>query len=294
MRRPLHTTLLKSRSRLGLACLSLGLLSGCEKLLDIQDPVPGVRDGGSNIDASTDAGLSPSSPLLLSEVVLAPSPGEMIEIANTSNQEVDLSTYYVTDSGGYYTLPAQAIVQANDFIVKFPVGAKLAGHGVLVVAIDTPTNFAATYGKAPSYSVVDGSMQTIAMNGQPTLTNEGEPVILFQWDGRSDLIRDVDIMLVGKPSTQNDLPNKSGLRQDGPDADMLSSAYAADRHTISSQPSAPGSGLSTKRIQLETGHEAQDGTGNGQSGDDETSEDTSATWDTAFTAPDPFTVDFPQ
>jgi hypothetical protein len=271
-------------------------LSSCEKLLDIQDPVPGVRDGGSNNDdAAIDAGLSRSSPLLLSEVVLAPSPGEMIEIANTSNQEVDLSTYYLTDSGGYYTLPLQASVQANDFIVKFPVGAKLAGHGVLVVAIDTPMNFAATYGKAPSFSVVDGSMQTIAMNGQPTLTNEGEPIILFQWDGRSDLVRDVDIMLAGIPmGMTNTFPNKSGLQQDGPDADMLPSTYAVDRHTILPQPSAPGSGQSTKRIQLETGHEVQDGTGNGQSGDDETSEDTSVTWDTAFTAPTPFTVDFPQ
>jgi hypothetical protein len=219
----------------------------------------------------------------------------MIEIANTSGQEVDLSTYYLTDSGGYYSLPVQASVQANDFIVKFPVGAKLAGRGVLVVAIDTPMNFAMTYGKAPSFSVVDGSMQTIAMNGQPTLTNEGEPIILFQWDGRSDLVRDVDIILVGIPTgTSNAFPNKSGMQQDGPDEDMAASAYAVDRHTISPQPSTPGSGLSTKRIQLEAGHEAQDGTGNGQSGDDETSEDTSATWDTAFTAPDPFTVDFPQ
>jgi hypothetical protein len=280
---------------LALACLGLGLLCGCEKLLAIQDPVPGVLDGRSAGDGSVDGGLPPSSPLLLSEVVLAPSPGEMIEIVNTSSEEVDLSTYYLTDSGGYYTLPVQASVQTSDFIVKFPIGAKLAGHKVLVVAIGMPADFAATYGRAPSFSVVDGSMQTIAMNGQPTLTNEGEPVILFQWDGRSDLVRDVDIMLVGIPTGMfNAFPSKSGSQQDGPDADMIPSAYAVDRHTISAQLSAPGPGLSTKRIQLEAGHEVQDGTGNGQSGDDETSEDTSVTWDTAFTPPDPFTVDLPQ
>jgi hypothetical protein len=271
-----------------LACLGLALLSGCEKLLNIQDPVAGVIDGGSG----NDGGLLPSSPLLLSEVVLAPTEGEMIEIVNTSSEEVDLSTYYLADNGGYYTLPVQASVQAFDFIVKFPTGAKLAGNKALVVAIDTPTNFAMTYGKAPSFSLVDGSMETIAMNGNPTLTNEGEPIILFQWDGRSDLVRDVDIMLVGVPKNSSDLPNKSGIQQDGPDVDMMPSAYAIDGHTIAPQPSAPGPGLSTKRIKLEVGHEVQDGKGNGQSGDDETSEDTSVTWDTAFTPPTPFAIDF--
>lgn len=278
-----------------LACLGLGLLSGCEKLWSIQDPVPGVSDGGGRNDGSIDGGSPSNSPLLLSEVVLAPTPGEMIELVNTSSEEIDLSTYYLADNGGYYTLPVQASVQANDFIVKFPAGARLAGHGVVVVAVDTPTNFATTYGMAPSFSLVDGSMQTIAMNGQPTLTNEGEPIILFQWDGRSDLVRDVDIMLAGVPmGATNTFPNKSGMQQDGSDADMLPSTYAVDRHTISAQPSAPGSGLSTKRIKLEAGHEVQDGKGNGQSGDDETSEQTSVTWDTTFTAPTPFTVDIQQ
>lgn len=272
-----------------LACLGFGLLSGCEKLLDIQNPVAGVIDGG-NIDGG------PSSPsLLLSEVVLTPTAAEMIEIVNTSSQEVDLSTYYLADNGEYYTLPVQVSVKANDFIVKFPAGAKIPGHGVIVVAIDTPTNFATTYGMAPSFSVVDGSMQTLAMNGQPTLTNEGEPIILFQWDSRSDLVSDVDIMLVGMPmGASNTFPNKSGMQQDGPDADMLPSAYAVDRRTIAPQPSTPGSGMSTKRIKLEAGHEMQDGMGNGQSGEDETSEDTSVTWDTAFTAANPFTIDIQQ
>jgi hypothetical protein len=147
---------------------------------------------------------------------------------------------------------------------------------------------------APSFSVQDGSMQTIAVSGQPTLTNEGEPVILFQWDGQSDLVRDVDILLAGKPSASNDLPNKSGKQQDGPDLDTLPSTYAVDRHAIAPQPSAPGAGRSTKRIKLEAGHEVQDGAGNGLSGDDETSEDTSTTWDITFTPPTLFTVDFSQ
>lgn len=279
-----------------LACLGLGLLSGCERLLNIQDPVPADADRVIRNDGGifSDAPASPpSSPLLLSEVVLAPTAGEMIEIANTSDQEIDLSTYYLGDNGEYYTLPTHSFsVSASDFIVKFPDGAKIAEHGAVVVAIDTAVNFAATYGVAPSFSVADGSMHPIAMNGQPTLTNEGEPIVLFQWDGQSDLVRDVDIMFVGIPAgASNTFPNKSGVQQDGPDNDTLPTTYAMDRRTIASQPSAPGSGQSTKRIRFEFGHETQDGNGNGQSGDDETSEDTSMTWDTAFTAPTPFSID---
>jgi hypothetical protein len=251
--------------------------------------VPEISDARI-IDAPIDGGVVFSSPLLLSEVVLTPTAGEMVEIVNPSNDEVDLSTYYLSDSGNYFLLPAHATVDMNDFIVKFPLGARIAAHGVMTVAIDTPTNFAATYAKAPDFSLADGTMQTILVNGQPTLTNTGEPIILFRWDGTSDLVRDVDIMLVGVPTgATNDFPNKSGMQQDGMDQDTVMSSYATDHRTIAAQASAPGGGVSTKRILLETGHETQDGSGNGQSGDDETSENTAVTWDTTFTAPTPGT-----
>lgn len=280
--------------------LCLGLLTGCEWILAIQDPVPGDSAGGQDGGPGGNpyGNLPPSSPLLLSEIALAPNAGEMIEIYNSSDQEVDLSTYYLSDSGSYFLLPAHGSntnVADTDFIVRFPQNAKIGGHDVIVVAIDTPTNFSVMYNRSPSFSLADGTMQSVVMNGVPNLTNGGEPIILFQWDGNSDLVRDVDIMLVGVPAGMaNELTNKSGVQQDGPDADMLRSTYALDRHTISAQPSAPGPGLSTKRIKLETGHEMQNVGGNGQSGDDETSEDTSATWDTTFTTPTPFTVDIQQ
>ncbi len=47
----------------------------------------------------------------------------------------------------------------------------------------------------------------------------------------------------------------------------------------------------TKRILPETGHETTGGGGNGLTGDDETSEDVSATWDSSpFSAPTPGSV----
>jgi hypothetical protein len=61
--------------------------------------------------------------------------------------------------------------------------------------------------------------------------------------------------------------------------------YATDIHSFRPQSDAPGSGVSTKRIAREGSHELHNGTGNGQSGDDETSEDTSITWDGTATRP---------
>lgn len=268
---------------------ALGLATGCEGLLSIHNPVAG--DGPAGDGSGTDSGgcvvggLPPSSPILLSEVVLSPSQGEMIEIVNTSSEEVDLSTYYLSDSGNYYRLPVQPAVDTTDFIVRFPDGTRITGHGVMTIAIDTPTSFSSTYGRSPDFSVADQSMDRVMVNGTARLTDTGEPIILFQWDRCSDLVRDVDIMIVGNPSDANLLTNKSLVSQDGPDPDMQPTAYATDLRTIAAQATAPAGGRSTKRIALEDGHEMHNSTGNGQSGDDETTEDTSVTWDGTATKP---------
>jgi hypothetical protein len=111
---------------------------------------------------------------------------------------------------------------------------------------------------------------------------------LFYWDGTSDLVRDVDMLLVGTPTSGNLLADKSGYAQDGPDAGAASTAYATDARTLAAQPSAPGDGESTKRIAPEAG-ETHSG-GNGLTGDDETSEDIATSWDSSYTAPTPGVV----
>jgi hypothetical protein len=108
-------------------------------------------------------------------------------------------------------------------------------------------------------------------------------VIVFRWDGASELVKDVDMMIPGSPSAINGLVSKSGVMQG-------SSTYAADAETIAPQPAAPTSGFSTKRIALEGTNETHAGTSNGITGDDETSENTNLTWDTTFTAPTPGAV----
>ncbi|HMG23161.1 MAG TPA: hypothetical protein VK607_17615, partial [Kofleriaceae bacterium] len=84
-----------------LGVCTLGLAAGCERVLAIEDPVAGQgpgSDGGSDGSGGGDGGLPADSPLLLSEVAMTPNEAEMIEIVNTSNQAVDLSTYYLSDS----------------------------------------------------------------------------------------------------------------------------------------------------------------------------------------------------
>ena len=225
--------------------------------------------------------------LLLSEVTLSPAGGEFIELVNPTGATVDLSTYYLSDNGNYWKLPASTPnLGAADFIARFPAGATIAANQVITIATGTAAAFGSAYaGMMPTYSIADGTLPTVATNGTPTLTDAGELVVLFQWDGTAPLVEDVDLVLAGAPTAANGLVSKSQMPQ-------LGCAYAADANTIAAQATAPGAGKSTKRIALEGTAEAHAGTGNGLTGDDETSEDTSTTWDTTatFSAPTPGSV----
>ena len=231
------------------------------------------------------------SKLLLTEVSLAPSAGEFVEILNPNTTDVALANYYLSDHSSYFRLPAGVpVVDTGDFLAQFPAGATIPAKGVATIAISTAADFTTTYpGIDPSFSIGVGTnqMTIVASNGVPTLTNAGEMVALFFWDGQSDLVEDCDLVLAGVPTAANSLVTKTGVQQDGPDADMVTTAYATDALTIAPQATAPASAKSTKRIALETGNQLANGNGNGVTGDDETSENTAMTWDTTFTAPTP-------
>jgi len=275
---------------------------GCASLFGIHDPVAAGGDGGADgrdgdapdagLDAPSDGGTVSGAPLLLSEVVLAPSDGELIEIVNTSGQAVDLSSFFVTDSGSYFRLPGGVpVLDGGDFIAKFPAGASVPAHGIVTIALATEADFVTNYGIAPTFSIASATMAVVAVNGVPSLTSGGEVIVLFFWDGNSDLVSDGDILLAGSPSAGNSLIDKSGILLDGPDADAQTSAYAIDANTLTIQAGTPGPSRSTKRIGIEVGHETQEGVGNGLDGHDETTESSAATWDSvAFSIPTPGAV----
>jgi uncharacterized protein len=265
--------------------------SGSDPDADTETPDadPGTPDapvGTPDAMTTPDAMPPATGPhLLLSEVVLQPSGGEMIEIVNPTTATIDLATYYVTDVPTYYALPAGAqSIASTDFIARFPAGATIAAGATITVSIATAAEFTTAYGAAPTYSVTGGTMIVDAV-GTSNLTNAGEPVILFRWDGASDLVKDVDIVNAGNPNGANVLVAKTGLSIDGPDAGSATSTYAADALTIPTK-TAPSSGKSQKRILVEGTHETATG-GNGITGHDETTEAIDTTWDTAYTNPTP-------
>lgn len=283
-----------SRTTLALA-LALG--AGCQwgggpgqigKLLPDAGPRPDSRpvdapgDAAMMVDAPLDAPPPPGGHLLLTELVLSPDGAEMIEILNPTSQAIDLTNYYLSNHGSYFKLPvAGQVLPFAHFIARFPPGSMIAPGAVLIVATQGAMPFNTFHGVMPTYSITDGTMINTDVNMTPRLTDGGATVILFNWDGTSGLVKDVDIMVAGTPSTTNQLIDKSGVMQ-------LGQTYATDARTIPPQSSAPGIDQSTKRIASEAGQEMPGG--NGLTGHDETSERTDLTWDTSFGAATPGAV----
>ena len=236
----------------------------------------------ANVTSGTASGL------WLSEVALQPTGSEFIEIVNPTGATISLDGYYVTDSGNqYFKLPGGVpTVDSGDFIAHFPSGSSIASGAVITIALGTSASFNTAFSVPPTYSIADGTMTVVASTGTISLTNAGEFVGLFYWDGNASLVTDVDMMLVGVPTAANGVINKSGQSVNG-------GTYATDANTIAAQTSAPGTGVSTKRVASPSGHETASGDSNGIGGSDQTSENTGATWDNSFTAPTPGTTTLP-
>jgi hypothetical protein len=273
-----------------------------------------LPDAGFVPDASlpVDAAIEPDAPLppaelhlLLTEVKTQPSNAEFIEIWNPLDEEVALRDYYLTDDKDYDVLPererlgTEVPVGQFDAILRFPDGAVLGPGEVAVVALDEQ-GFTTAFVITPDYVVrpatvpVATAMEIVADGSiSMELTDVGEAIALFRWDGESDLVTDVDIVVAGNdpgdPGAENGVPDKTGEAIDGPDADEVESTYAADAATMPAMMFRSGNGGSYKRIALETGAEVETG-GNGVFGHDETSEDTLTTWNQLDTPPTPGVV----
>lgn len=231
--------------------------------------------------------------LLITEIKTTDT-NEFVEIYNPTSATVDLRNYYLTDHQSYFLLPGvvagntvQPSTDASDFLARFPVGATIAPGAVITVAMDAVT-FETSFASVPTYTVQElgnsVAMELIWASGSPNpgLTNAGELAALFFWDGATDTVKDVDIIVAGfDVSAANDLIAKTAV--DGPDVDADTTAYASDAMTIQDMETDTPNGTSYKRILFETGHEIQTTTGNGLTGDDETSEQCRTTWDSQAT-----------
>lgn len=232
--------------------------------------------------------------LLITEFAVTPTAAEFVEIHNPTTQTIDLTDVYITDAtfqgGGtfYYQ-----IVEGGgggggfgDWHARFPNGSSISGGAYLTISLAGSDGFFATYGFDPDFELFEdgGGPDAIpdmleatpgSIGGQGGLTNGDEIVILYTWDGVSDLVTDLDYVGYGGNNEQVD---KTGVVIDGPDGDLVGSAYAADT-PIGSQADAPSpsSGNSAQRRFLGEGTETNSG-GNGENGHDETSENVDFTW----------------
>lgn len=259
-------------------------------------PSDGRRIDGSRDGVSGEGGQPGSLHLLISEVEPA-SNGEMIEIYNPSETAVDLSDYYLSDHQEYWRLPANGVtplvLEQSDFLVRFPGGDMIPPGGVITIACDGLA-FETHYLTASTYAIANTAtsrpMGVVVATNMPGITNQGEMVVLFQWDGASDLVRDVDLLITGKDPDSANLPtDKTGVMVDGPDIDGEPTAYLADSMALVDFPGDAPSNKSHQRKLREGDNEVHAG-GNGISGDDETSENIELTWDTTAIATTPGVV----
>ena len=264
--------------------------------------------------ATPNAAYTPPPPnygaLLITEISIIPTEGEFIEIHNNGLTSIDLTDVYLTDatfSGGgtyYYNIVTGANAGGGgfaDFHARFPSGATIAAGEYQTIALSGSTNFNTTYGVNPTYELYedDGAPDAIpdmleavagSINNQGGLTdNSGEVVILYTWDGMSDLVMDIDYVVWGDKVEAVD---KTGILIDGPDADADTSAYLPDT-SIASQIvialNSHASGNTWQRSDLSEGVEVQTG-GNGVDGSNETSEDTDNTFFEGLPSPNAASV----
>ncbi len=255
-----------------------GAVADCDDNCPLVDNADQADEDSDGVGDVCEAG---EGHLLLTEVCVQPGGHEFVEIHNPTAAAIDLTDYYLWDATAadiYYWLLATApVIGQYDFAIRFPAGATIDPGAYQTVTISAAADFETNFGVAADYAALgDGSGATANMlpayansiGGSAGLSNGGEVLVLFTWDGSSDLVQDVDYLLWGDGAEASD---KTGVTVGG-------STYLPDT-PVGQQDAQPGhdNEQSMQRVDLTEGNEVKTG-GNGISGHDETSEDVSATW----------------
>ncbi len=236
---------------------------------------------------------------------------EFIEVVNPTAGAIDLSNVYLTDgvfstNSVFYWKIADGIPSAatigggifKDFHARFPDGYVMAAGDTVVISVNGSNQYLEAYGQLPDFelyedantpdtvpemvAVFPGSVNGGSPLGEinttllPTLDEGSESLILYSWDGSSDLVADVDFVFWGTNS--NVLFNKDGVT-------VGAGTYLNDTPTASQVPISSSQhtwGESFARLSAEEGTETATG-GNGISGHDETSENLGTTWEVSGT-----------
>jgi len=255
-----------------------------------------------------DPGDSPPH-LLLTEVCVQGSDHEFIEIYNPTDETVELDNYYVTDAvyntQGYWLLPAGNPSSGTigggtftDFQARFPAGATIEPGEALTLSLAGSDKFQTVWGVSPDFEIREdgasqdaipnmrevfpGSLQGDETGAWATLTNTAEIVVLYYWNGSSNLVTDIDMFMWGSSTSAR--VDKTGVSVNG-------STYAADTPVASQDQFMLAHEIlgSFQRLDPGEGTETEAG-GNGPLGHDETSENLSGTWSAADGTPGVYEV----
>ncbi|MEJ2053743.1 MAG: hypothetical protein P8X42_07465 [Calditrichaceae bacterium] len=225
--------------------------------------------------------------LLISEVMVPQSGNEQaafVEIFNPMDEPASLNQIYLSNYNTYYKMVNEEYSSnAAHFVVRFP-DIELAADEALVVAVNG-AGFYNYYGKRADYEIAGMDVNTpdlIELNtgANPAFSFVNGMIVLFNWDGNSDRIKDVDYMPWGILSSAR--MDKTGISIDGPDADGTESQYNDDLAKASQIARQPSAGKSIQRAGLVEIGEISAG-GNGITGHNEATEN----WQSSFVIADP-------
>ncbi len=235
---------------------------------------------------------------------------EFIEVVNPTGGDIDMSNVYLTDGtlasdSIFYWNIADGIPSAattgggafNDFHVRFPDGYVLAAGDTLAISVNGSAQYFEAYGQLPDFELYEdaNSPDTVpemvavfpgSVNGGsplgevnstllPSLSDNSESLILYSWDGSSDLVADLDFVFWGADTDV--LFDKTGVT-------VGAEPYLADTtpgSQIAASASAQNFGQAYARVSADEG--VENTPGNGLTGHDETSEDLGVTWTTTGT-----------
>jgi hypothetical protein len=201
--------------------------------------------------------------LLISELQDDPVEHSFVEIYNPTEQEMDLSHYYLSNRADYFKrTQGKLTLGVSGFIARFPDGAKISAHGFVAVAVPSGAQWESP---KPSYDLVlDPTIPNMVgeWGTAPRIAKDNGMIILFFWDGKSALVADVDYISYGDGKTVVD---KTG--------ETVGTETYLDDTPKASQKIAKTAPANKSIYRCDTVELSEKKPGNGSDGDDQTSED---------------------